>query len=128
MEQKTLDAALPKLKMLLGIEGDKQDDLLKFLLEDTENLITGYCRIGFLPLQLESLLPVIAADNYRAKGYGSEAAPEVVKSISQGERSVSFAETTPASDFLKNYYDRLKPFRNTRGKVPSDVQPVCKIL
>ena len=124
MEQKTIDAALPKLKMLLGIEDEKQDDLLKFLLDDTENLITGYCRIDFLPRQLESLLPVIAVDNYRAHGYGSEAAPEVVKSISEGERSISFAETTPSGDILANYYKRLDPFKNRKGRVPSEVKPV----
>lgn len=124
METTKLEEVLPKLKMLLGIEGEKQDELLKFLLDDTHDMILGYCRIDFLPRQLESLLPVIAADNYRAHGYGSETAPEVVKSISEGERSVSFAETTPSGDILANYYKRLDPFKNRKGRVPSEVKPI----
>lgn len=113
----TLDA----LKLLLGIKDNEQDSLLSFLIDDVTNLIMGYCRIEIIPRQLESLIPTIAADAYRAKGYGSAAAPEVIKSISEGNRSVSYAETNPSNDFFKNYHDRLKPFINRRGRVPSDV-------
>lgn len=112
--------ALERVKMLLGINGSEQDGLLSFLIDDTVNLILSYCRIEVLPRQLESLVPTVAADAYRAKGYGNAAAPEVIKSISEGNRSVSYAETNPNNDFFKNYYDRLKPFVNRRGRVPSD--------
>lgn len=112
--------ALERLKMLLGINESEQDGLLSFLIDDTINLILGYCRISILPRQLESLVPTIAADMYRAKGYGQETAPEIVKSISEGENSVSYESTTPNSNFLSNYFERLNPFRNRRGYVPSD--------
>ncbi len=112
---------LERLKMLLGIKNNEQDGLLSFLIEDTVNLILGYCRIGILPRQLESLVPVIAADMYRSKGYGQSEAPEVVKSISEGERSISFAETNPDNKFFENYYDRLKPYINRKGRVPSEL-------
>lgn len=115
------DEALNTVKMLLGIEDNEQDCLLSFLIEDCVNLILGYCRIEILPRQLESLVPTIAADAYRAKGYGQETAPEVVKSISEGDRSISYSDTNPNNDFFKNYYDRLNPFRNRKGRVPSDV-------
>lgn len=114
------DEALNTVKMLLGIEDNEQDSLLSFLIEDCVNLILGYCRIEILPRQLVSLVPTIAADAYRAKGYGQETAPEVVKSISEGENSVSYESTTPNSNFLSNYFERLNPFRNRRGYVPSD--------
>lgn len=110
--------------MLLGIKDNEQDSLLSFLIDDTVNLILGYCRIEILPRQLESLVPVIAADMYRRKGYGKETAPEIVKSISEGERSVSYAETTLENDFLTNYYDRLKPFVSRKGRVPSDIKSI----
>ena len=116
---------LQRLKMLLGITDESKDELLSFLIDDVKAMILGYCRICFLPRPLESLVPVIAADMYRAKGYGGESAPEIVKSISEGQRSVSFDSKTPDSDFLANYYDRLKPFVNRRGKVPSDVGKIC---
>lgn len=112
--------ALDTLKMLLGIKDNEQDGLLSFLIDDTINLILGYCRISILPRQLESLVPTIAADMYRAKGYGQETAPEIVKSISEGENSVSYESINPKGDFLSNYFDRLNPFRNRCGYVPSD--------
>lgn len=115
-----LNSALGALKMLLGIKDNEQDSLLSFLIDDTVNMILGYCRIEVLPRQLESLVPTIAVDMYRAKGYGHETAPEVVKSISEGERSVSYAETNPDNDFFANYHDRLKPYINRKGRVPSD--------
>ena len=121
--------ALGTLKMLLGIEDDGKDELLSFLIDDAEQLILGYCRICFLPRQLEGLLPMIAADVYRAKGYGSESAPEVVKSVSEGQRSVSF-ETTRQTDIgiLDKFHSRLKPYINRRGKVPSDVGKICECV
>lgn len=122
MGKEKLNEALTRLKMLLGINGSEQDSLLSFLIEDTIDMILGYCRIDVLPRQLESLVPMIVADAYRAKGYGQEAAPEVIKSISEGERSVSYAETNPDGDFLSSYYDRLKPFICRKGRVPSDVK------
>lgn len=124
MEQGKLNEMLERLKMLLGIKDNEQDSLLSFLIDDTVNLILGYCRIEILPRQLESLVPVIAADMYRRKGYGKETAPEIVKSISEGERSVSYAETTLENDFLTNYYDRLKPFICRKGRVPSDIKSI----
>ena len=113
--------ALNTVKMLLGIEDNEQDSLLSFLIDDTVNMILGYCRIEILPRQLESLVPVIVADAYRAKGYGQETAPEVIKSVSEGDRSVSYADKNPNNDFFKNYYDRLNPFRSRRGRVPSEL-------
>ena len=121
MENTRLSEALAKLKMLLGIEDNSSDELLSFLIGETVDMILGYCRIDILPRQLESLVPVIAADMYRAKGYGQESAPDVVKSITEGSRSVSYAEVSTDDSFLENYYKRLNPYVNRRGRVPSEV-------
>ena len=94
--------------------------MLSFLIEDTVNMIMAYCHIDVLPRQLESLVPKIAADMYRAKGYGDSKSPEVVKSRSEGERSVTYAETDNDKIF-SNYYKRLDPFRKRKGRVPSDI-------
>lgn len=85
-------------------------------------MILGYCRIDTLPKQLESFVPMIAADVYRAKGYGKADAPQIVAAVTEDKRSVSFRDTNiNAADILANYESRLNPFRNRRGKVPSDV-------
>ena len=109
--------------MLLGIKDNEQDSLLSFLIDDTVNLILGYCRISILPRQLESIVPVIAADMYRRKGYGKSEAPQVIKSVTQDKRSVSFKDSadTDTDEFLKEYEARLKPFRNRRGRIPSEL-------
>lgn len=114
------NGVLERVKMLLDIKDNEQDDLLSFIIDDVENLILGYCRIEILPRQLESLVPVIAVDIYRAKGYGAAASPERVKSISEGERSVAFAETDDEG-VLSNYYKRLDPYKCRRGRVPSEL-------
>lgn len=123
LNDEQLNNALGTLKMLLGITDDNSDELLSFLISDTVNLIMGYCRIDTLPRQLESVVPALAADMYRAKGYGKTEAPSVVKSISQGERSVSYADNNLSDEsILTNYYNRLNPFRNRKGRVPSEVK------
>lgn len=109
------------LKMLLGIKDNRRDELLSFIISDIESMILSYCKIDTLPEQLNSLVPVMAADMYRRKGYGQETSPETVTSISQGQRSVSIKSgTLSTDDFLKEYRQRLNPFR--RGRVPSDVR------
>lgn len=127
MEQEKRTEALKALKMLLGTEDESKDDLLFFLLDDVERLVLGYCRLCCLPEALEGLIPVIAADMYRAKGYGDADFAGAVKSVSEGGRSVSFAAPTDES-ILANYYKRLKPYVNRRGRVPSDVGKVCECI
>lgn len=114
--------ALETLKMLLGIEDNEQNSLLSFLISDCENLVCGYCHTDEVPQKLESLIPVIAADMYRRKGYGTADAPDRITSISQGQRSVSFKSSVgDAEEFLKEYKSRLEPFKCRKGRVPSDI-------
>ena len=112
--------------MLLGIKDDEQDSLLSFLIDDTVNMIMAYCHIDVLPRQLESLVPKIAADMYRAKGYGGSKSPEVVKSISEGERSVTYTETDNDKIF-SNYYEiddyTGKTEKTVLSEIKADVQP-----
>lgn len=106
-------------KLLLGIEGD--DKILTFLIEDTTNLVLGYCKIKEIPTQLESLIPVITADRYRISDYGKAQPDKILTSVSQGSRSESYASPDIYDNsFLKNYEARLKPFICKRGYVPSD--------
>ena len=123
MEREKREEALERLKMLLGIKDNEQDGLLSFLIGDTADMILGYCRIEIFPRQLESLVPMIAADMYRRKGYGNSNAPERIKSVTQDKRSISFKDgsDTDTDEFLKEYESRLNPFRCRKGRVPSDV-------
>ena len=117
-----MNEALDTLKMLLKKENDDEDILLKFLIDDAENMILGHCRIEKMPWKLKTLIPKLARDIYYLKGYDKAEMPKLVQSVSQGNRSVSYDnQNLSEKDLLKNYYDRLKPFVNRKGKVPSDV-------
>lgn len=94
---------------------------MSFLIADVENMILGYCRIDIMPRQLESLVPVVAVDMYKAKGYGTTDVTETVKSISEGGRSVTIDTNRPSDNFLSSYYKRLNPFKNRKGRVPSEL-------
>lgn len=120
MDEIKVEEHLVRTKILLGITDSGCDELLKLVIEDTVNLILGYCRIKILPRQLESLVPVIAADIYRETAVGKNEIPSDVSQITQGNRSVSYAVTrTDTSGVFTRYEKRMKPYR--RARVPSDV-------
>ena len=112
---------MEQLKMLLGITDSEQDNLLQFLLDEVRDMICGYCRIDEVPTKLESLIPVIAADLYRCKGYGTTDTPQTVSAITEDRQTISFHKNETESDLLSNYHRRLSPFINRRGRVPSEV-------
>ena len=106
-------------KLLLGIDGD--DAILNLLIDDTINLVLGYCRLDELPEKLQSLIPVMTADRYRISSYGKAQPDKILASVTQGSRSESYASPDIFDDsFLKDYEARLKPFINKRGYVPGD--------
>ena len=117
-----MSEALSTLKMLLKKENNDEDILLNFLIDDAENMIFGYCRINEMPQRLKTLVPKLAYDLYYLKGYDKAELPKLVQSVTQGNRSVNYDnQNLSEKDLLKNYYDRLKPFVNKKGKVPSNV-------
>lgn len=110
------------LKMLLGIKDNEQDSLLSFLLDEAKNFILGQCNLDFVPSQLEGLVPEIAADMYRYKCYGTEKAPQTVKSIAQDKRTVTFSDSgEDGYNYLDKYVKLLRPFMRRRGRLPSDI-------
>lgn len=114
-------AAISQAKMLLGIKGVSEDEILSFLLDDSVQLVISYCKRKSLPNALFSLIPQIAADRYRISDYGKAQPDKILTSVSQGSRSESYASPDIYDNsFLKNYEARLKPFICKRGYVPSD--------
>lgn len=117
------DEVLIKLKLLLGIADDSKDEILNFLIDDTINLVLGFCRICELPDALSSLVPVMCVDRYRMSQFGKTRADGILKSITQGSRSESYDNPAElfSDNFLNDYKLRLLPFVNRRGYVPSDL-------
>ena len=107
---------LDRIKMLLGILDNSQDELLNYIIESTEELVLAHCKIKQMPEGLKSIMPMICADVYRAKQFGQSG--KSVKSLTQGERSVTYDER---DDVLSSYSSQLKPFMSKRGRLPSEL-------
>lgn len=108
------------LKTLLGITDASQNELLKLILDEVEEFILSYCRINEIPEKLKNTVPFMAADLYRYKGYGVSSLPTDIKSISQGNRSVTYENSKRPDDVFEQYYKRLNAYR--RARVPSEVK------
>lgn len=100
-------------KALLGINDEKNDEILTLLIDDIINAVLSYCRIEVLPRQLVSLIPTMTAAQYRLN------MQEGVKSVTEGERRVEYIEKN--NDFLSDYAARLKPFVSRSIRIPSDL-------
>lgn len=110
---------LEPVKMLLRTENPPSDELLLFLIDDCINRILSYCKIEEIPAELETLIPIMTVRYYHVSGIDGT---EDVQSISQGQRSVTYAnETVRRDDWLNDFRSRLDPFKCKKGLVPSDV-------
>lgn len=113
---------LRNVKMLLGIADNNSDGIMELLIDDTITAVLAYCRIEVLPYQLMGLIAQMAVRGYRANGYGAAEAPSELKSVSEGDRSISFEQKSGANGILSDYKSRLKPFVNAKGRVPSEFE------
>src|SRR5690606_3368532 len=92
---------LEKLKLILGIKGNDEDDLLNYLLESTEQKILNYCNLKELPAELENVLIEMTANKYRNHSGA--------KSINIGDTSVTFGDDS--NDISKEHKVQLNRFR-----------------
>ena len=111
---------LKKLLMILGKSDITSDEseLLQFVLDLAVDKVKNYCHIEVVPKGLENTVVRIAADFWRAEGYGSEDKPKEVTSVKRGDVSTSFASVSTAEavqgDFLSKYRAELNSFRKLK--------------
>lgn len=92
------DDRLNKVKALLGITGEDQDELLLFVIQTVEDLVLSYINQDTLPAPLENALIVMCVSYYKAAGLGStQAAVGPVASVKRGDVQTSFANASGAS-------------------------------
>lgn len=108
-------------KLLLGIKDDSQKEILSFITDDAINAVLAHCKIKELTQNMLSLVSQIVFSAYRENGYGTQEVPEDVKSISEGDRSITIERRKDMDAILCDFEKRLKPFVNKRGKLPSEV-------
>ena len=116
---------LSKLKIALDISDDTQDDLLTLLIERTLDKVLSNINKQNLPRKCVSLVVEMAEDAYKLLMAGrNESAGEItgsVSTVSDIGQSVSYRNSdytavlkTVSDNFLKNYDERLAPFRRPR--------------
>lgn len=104
------------LKLLLGITDDSKDTIIDFIINNVSDMIFNYCCIDTMPLGLENVLLKMCVDIYRAESLGQEQKQGLVKSISEGDVSVSFCTPTELNEhgqrsFLSDYEEQLNRYR-----------------
>lgn len=106
------------LAALLGLTyGDEKTVAVQFALDRAEDAIKNYCNLDQIPEGLGSAVLSMAMDLYRGENPGSEtAAVGPVKSITEGDATVSFGSAAGVSDnpgmaFLKDYTALLDRYR-----------------
>ena len=83
---------LQKVKVLLGITTEDQDDVLEYVIQTVQALVLRYINWDELPLELENVLAVMCVSYYKAAGLGTTAAaPGAVASVKRGDVQTSFA-------------------------------------
>ena len=87
---------LEQVKLLLGIRDTEKDALLSVLCDTVVEQVKTYCRLSDVSgAGLQGLMADMVVSRYRARGYGQEAEPKVVSSISEGDTSISYKTTQP---------------------------------
>ena len=107
---------LERLKKLLGIADDSKDEVLQFTIDNVMDMVLNYCNITEVPEKLENIILSMCVDKYRAESLGSETSQGAVKSISEGDVSVSYGSAysvsdNPGMEFLKGYKAQLDRYR-----------------
>lgn len=102
------------LNKLVG--GDADAEILRFILKKGEDMILNYCRLSALPEGLESILLNLCVDIFRAEQLGQAQVSGSIKSVTEGDVSVSYSTATavsenPGMDFLKDYRKQLERYR-----------------
>lgn len=112
----SITETLERLKTLLGISGEGQDELLSLAVDEVNAYIMAYCRRDSVPPQVDRLVPAMAALLWRSRGYGGEAAPRTVKQVTQGNRTVVYESPSadPYSDLFAPFRIMLNPYRKAR--------------
>ena len=102
---------LDNIKLILGIEDNKQDDLILLYLAKVETIVVEYCNVGELNSVLESFIEDKVVSIIKAKN------GENIKSINRGDTSIQYNVadiTTSGAHLSENEQKFLNKFRKVR--------------
>lgn len=96
--------------VLAGLE--EENETLCLCVEEAINYVLSFCHIDMLTEELYAITARIAVLIYKQVCNGE------VASIKEGDRQIDYVIPSECDEMYKN---RLKPFVNNRGKIPSEV-------
>ena len=109
------DTLLIKIKEICKAEDT--DLNLEYALDSAISIAKNYCGINELPDGLENTVIDMAIDIFKSGQYGEESQSGSLKSITEGDISMSFGDTLFEQYCLsgiKNYEKRMMPFRRIK--------------
>lgn len=104
------DEVMARAIVLAGLE--EENETLCLCVEEAINYVLLFCHIDMLTEELYAITAHIAVSMYSQAKNGN------VASIKEGDRQIDYFMSTECDEMYKN---RLKPFINNRGKIPSEV-------
>ena len=102
---------LDNIKLILGIEDNKQDDLILLYLAKVETIVVEYCTVGELNSVLESFIEDKVVSIIKAKNNGE------VKSVTRGDTKIEYNVadlTSSGANLSENDRKFLNKFRKVR--------------
>jgi hypothetical protein len=97
---------LTQVKILLGIATDdtSQDGILTYICNFVTGLALRYCKLTVATDDINFVLAGMVTERYRANGYGQQASPQIVESITTGKETVHFMKlrNAPENFILSN--------------------------
>ena len=100
-----------KVKLLIKSDIKIEDSLIEFSILEVKDYIMNYCNRKDVPKELDITIVKLVADIINFDNTDSEE----VKSLSQGDTSITFNTTSKKrEDLFKNYHKTFKKFRMVR--------------
>lgn len=95
---------LTQVKILLGITDTSQDGILTYICNFVTGLALRYCKLTVATDDINFVLAGMVTERYRANGYGQQASPQIVESITTGKETVHFMKlrNAPENFILSN--------------------------
>ena len=81
---------IDQVKLLLGIADGSKDGILQYTCDFVTGLALRYCRLTTVPDDMALALASMAAERYRANGYGQDQTPQQMASVAVGDETVTF--------------------------------------
>ena len=107
-------------KALLNITDSSADTVISLIIKDCINAVKAYCRLEILPIQLYGTVSQMAIKRYKSEYISNIGAAGDVTSVTEGDRRIDFS--VPEKNIIYDYAERLKPFINRRGTLPSEME------